>query len=1589
MALDLAVGPRFELLELRRLLSTYYVSPAGRDAAAGGADAPWQTLQRAADAVSAGDTVLVRAGAYAGFYLKSPHGGAAGAPVTFRAEVGAVINAPSKTGNGVDLNGVSYVNVQGFRIDGIPGAGARVTGGHHLALVGNRIDQSQGAGVLASDTDDLLVQDNIVSRSVTQSGVSVTGLSQRSVVRGNRLSGNYLNGLSVASNPRLGATGAIAGDVIEGNTVMDNGAGGGSGITLAGVQASLVRNNVVAGSRVDGISLASAGAGLGSTADAVVNNTVVQPVNSRWAIYVGPGSPQDAVVNNILYNAGPWKGSASVAADSLPGFVSDYNVLVNSLTYDNGNSIVALPRWRAVTGQDAHSIVSTPAALFVDPSGPDYHLAAGSPAVNAGVAALGPAVAPATDLDGFGRPAGPAVDVGAYERDVVPPVATVEAIDPSPRAAPVDALTITFSKPVSGFDLADLRLARDGGPDLLTPSQSLATTDGQTYVLGNLSPLTRAAGSYQIKLAAGGSGIQDRLGNRLAADAVSSFAINPYPPTAVIGPVPAAVDEGSVVAFDGTASYDPDGNPVAYAWAFGDGGGATGPAPAHAFADDGTYAVTLTVGDRYLSSTAATSVAVRNVPPQLGPPSDATAVIGRRARLDLGSFADAGVGDGPWAVDVNWGDGTAHTTFTAAGTGPLGARAHAYGSPGTYDVTLTVTDKDGGAGTAAFAATAVAPLAVSARPVAADEGRPFTATVASFTYADRNTPAGDFTAAVAWGDGTTSAGAVRPDGAGGFVVVASGTYADSGTYPLTVTVRDADGFSASAPATATVANVAPVAGVTGAPTTAVGEGAPITVTAIVADPSPADAAAGFTYRWRVTRGEAAVALPTGTPDDGKDFTFIPTDDGDYAIGLTVADKDGGAAVAAAAVVVTGVAPTATLSNSGPAPEGGTAAVRFSNASDPSADDAAAGLTYSYDLDNDGTFDVVTAAATQSLFLPDDGTYTVRGRVADKDGGFTDYTTTIVAAAVPPAARFDNGGPVDAGSAAAVAFSNQADPSPADVAAGFVYSYDFDNDGRFDVTATRSAAATVPTAYLGTAGAHVVRGRIADKDGAFADYTTAITVRPRPAPAPSPTGREFDVGPGRAYPSVTDVPWNALAAGDTVWVHWRSDADGGAYHGKINLTGRGTAGAHIRVVGVPGPQGQRPVLDAAGAATNPADGTSWSGIQPNGLIVITRPNTAHDYFTYKPGYIDIEGLDLRNANQKYAFTDSSGATQQYGKGAAAVYVERGEYITVRDCELSGSGNGFFVLSSNSTYSAGGNHAPGDGSMSRHILFERNDVHDNGNPGSYREHNIYTEGVDVVFQYNRLGRLTPGALGNNLKDRSAGTVVRYNRIETGGHLLDLVDPQASAPVAVGEPTFRDTYVYGNELIQDGTGGFNKVVHYGGDDGLTQNYRKGTLHFYNNTVVFTAPQSRVYYSTLLSLETNDERADVRNNVIARLQPDPSHPVPLTELRLMAAHGVADFGTNWVDKSYVVGGWGYDGPVTGLSNLKLGTDPGLYGPAAGPAALHPAAGSPVIDAGGAAGPAAVAYAVGAEYVDPQGSRARPVVGTAPDLGAFEFGLG
>ncbi len=471
--------------------------------------------------------------------------------------------------------------------------------------------------------------------------------------------------------------------------------------------------------------------------------------------------------------------------------------------------------------------------------------------------------------------------------------------------------------------------------------------------------------------------------------------------------------------------------------------------------------------------------------------------------------------------------------------------------------------------------------------------------------------------------------------------------------------------------------------------------------------------------------------------------------------------------------------------------------------------------------------------------------------------------------------------------------------------------------------------------------------------------------------------QYDVGPGMAYTSIGAVPWTGLQAGDTVAIHYRPEA----YHETILISGNGTADAPIRVMGIAGPNGERPIIDGEDAVINHASDYVYSAIPTRGLITIS-PNSS---FTWgdKPSYIEISGLEVRNAHLGNSLIRPDNSTVAFLANAAGIYIERGEHITIRDCEIDHNSNGLFVASGDD-----------EATQSREILVQGNYIHDNGNVGSDRQHNVYTEAIGMTFEDNHFAPLLPGAAGSNLKDRSAGLVVKYNWFEGGAHLLDLVDAEGSSNQAVIDPRYQQTFVYGNVLIDTaGPGNSSNLIHYGGDSGDESIYRKGTLYFYQNTVVIQGIRSgdnARYFTDIFRFDTNDQIGDIRNNIFYA-SGDPANPnAEASGLALFDdTAGTAYFSNNWISPDWHI--WRNDATpagssITGLASFLTNAenDPGFVDLANFD--LHLTDTSPLIDQSGPL----VAAAVGqqeptSQYVVHQAHAARDVIGTAADLGAFE----
>ncbi len=355
-------------------------------------------------------------------------------------------------------------------------------------------------------------------------------------------------------------------------------------------------------------------------------------------------------------------------------------------------------------------------------------------------------------------------------------------------------------------------------------------------------------------------------------------------------------------------------------------------------------------------------------------------------------------------------------------------------------------------------------------------------------------------------------------------------------------------------------------------------------------------------------------------------------------------------------------------------------------------------------------------------------------------------------------------------------------------------------------------------------------------------------------------RTYSVGPEQAFSRISDVPWEGLVSGDRVLIHWRREP----YREKWVVCSRGTREQPIVVSGVPSESGELPVVDGRGALTR-KELDFWN--QNRGIIKIGGASHAPGIH---PAHIVIENLDVRSARPAYSYP-SSNQEIPYRRDAAAIYIESGENITIRNCHLSDSGNGLFVNGSG-------------------ILVEHCSIQGNGIEESGTEHNVYSAADGIVFQFNHFGNLRAACLGNNLKDRSAGLVVRHNWFEGGSRQLDLVDAEDHEGRLVNRLGYRETFVYGN-VIEEGAGDSRgEMIHYGGDSVNRHWYRRGVLHFYHNTVI----SHRIDLTTLFWISSNEEKVEVRNNIFYLAD-------PRGRLALSRDRGIFHLENNWLSRGWV----------------------------------------------------------------------------------------
>jgi hypothetical protein len=126
---------------------------------------------------------------------------------------------------------------------------------------------------------------------------------------------------------------------------------------------------------------------------------------------------------------------------------------------------------------------------------------------------------------------------------------------------------------------------------------------------------------------------------------------------------------------------------------------------------------------------------------------------------------------------------------------------------------------------------------------------------------------------------------------------------------------------------------------------------------------------------------------------------------------------------------------------------------------------------------------------------------------------------------------------------------------------------------------------------------------------------------------------------------------------------------------------------------------------------------------------------------------------------------------------------------------------------------------------------------------------------------------------------------------------------------------------------------MVHYGGDSGLYETYRKGTLHFFQNTVIVENAGYKDYEGAMVfELSTNDENLDSRNNVYFSAPPRPNTKIALLGARDQIVSGKATFSGDWIRAGIAKFDHGANVKIvateTGLDAAVRGDSPGFNAP-------------------------------------------------------------
>jgi len=321
------------------------------------------------------------------------------------------------------------------------------------------------------------------------------------------------------------------------------------------------------------------------------------------------------------------------------------------------------------------------------------------------------------------------------------------------------------------------------------------------------------------------------------------------------------VAPGEPVGFDASASIASDSPITRYLWRFGDGAEARGMTASHSYAAPGQFRAVLRVED---DSTHPCDFGVEtrrvmvNFPPVAEAGTDQQAVVGQTISVSAGASYDIDGRIDRFVWDM--GDGTTLEGETVS---------HAYGAPGAYQVTLTVTDDSG---VANARATDHLRIAVNAPPVPAFTlpSRPLSVSEVATLDAGGSSDADGRILSYIWdfGDGAT--------GEGPLVTYAWGR---AGDFPVTLTVIDDSGTGSA------LQSLTQTIRIDAAPVADAGPDQFVTASVVRFDGSGSTDPDGKVAGWTWDFGD-------GTTGSGETVDHAYARPGVYQVALTVIDDSG-------------------------------------------------------------------------------------------------------------------------------------------------------------------------------------------------------------------------------------------------------------------------------------------------------------------------------------------------------------------------------------------------------------------------------------------------------------------------------------------------------------------------------------------------------------------------------------------------------------------------------------------------------------------------------------------------------------------------